>query len=129
MAFWLRDRLTPGTGRHSATYFLDVAGWFLAVAGAAIEARVGDLLITAGQLAARRRAVLFAVTGIGAALVACATIPLRSSGASATPLRAALAAIMVGGIGLGLGGLATLAWFYGGRYAERRIERMGDEDW
>jgi hypothetical protein len=101
----------------------------LAVAGAVVEVRVGDLLLTAGQPGARRRALLFAVGGIGTALVACATIPLRSSGASASPLRAALAAVLVGGFGVGLGGLATLGWFYGGRYAERRIERMGEDDW
>jgi hypothetical protein len=129
LAAWLRDRLSPGSTRHSATYFLDVAGWLLAVAGAVLEARVGDLLLTARQPAARRRAVLFALGGLGAALVACATIPLRSSGASATPLRAALAAVLVGGFGVGLGGLVTLGWFYGGRYAERRIERMGEDDW
>jgi hypothetical protein len=129
LATWLRDHLAPGTGRHNATYLLDVAGWVLAVAGAVIEARIGDLLLTADQPAARRRAVLFAVAGLGAALTACVTIPLRSAGASATLLRAALAAILVGGIGVGLGGLATLGWFYGGRYAARRIERMGEDDW
>jgi hypothetical protein len=37
--------------------------------------------------------------------------------------------VLVGGFGVGLGGLATLGWFYGGRYAERRIERMGEDDW
>jgi hypothetical protein len=129
LATWLRDHLSPGTTGHSATYFLDVGGWFLAVAGAVLEARAGDLLLTARQPAARRRAVLFALDGLGAALIACATIPLRSSGASAPLLRAALAAVLVGGFGVGLGGLATLAWFYGGHYAERRIERMGDDDW
>ncbi|HEY7032141.1 MAG TPA: hypothetical protein VH482_12460 [Thermomicrobiales bacterium] len=129
VAAWLRGRLVPGSTWHSATYLLDVAGWLLAVAGAVVEVRVGDLLLTAGQPGARRRALLFAVGGIGTALVACATIPLRSSGASASPLRAALAAVLVGGFGVGLGGLATLGWFYGGRYAERRIERMGEDDW
>ncbi|HKG24159.1 MAG TPA: hypothetical protein VKB09_00850 [Thermomicrobiales bacterium] len=129
LAAWLRDRLAAGSVGHSATYLLDVAGWFLAIAGAVLEARVGDLLLTARQSAARRRAVLLAVGGLGAALVACATIPLRSSGASASPLRVALAAVLVGGFGLGLGGLATLGWYYGGRYAERRIERMGEDDW
>ena len=129
LAAWLRDRLAAGDTGHSSTYLLDVAGWFLAVAGAVLEAKVGDLLLTARQPAARRRAVLFAVVGLGAALAACATIPLRSSGASVSPLRAALAAVLVGGFGVGLGGLATLGWFYGGRYAERRIERMGEDDW
>ncbi len=129
LASWLRDRLAAGDAGHGATYLLDVAGWFLAVTGAVLEAKVGDLLLTAGHPAARRRAVLFAVAGLGAALVACATIPLRSSGASASPLRAALAAVLVGGFGVGLGGLATLGWFYGGSYAERRIERMGEDDW
>jgi hypothetical protein len=128
-ASWLRDRLPAGDVGHGSTYLLDVAGWFLVVAGAVLEAKVGDLLLTARQPAARRRAILFAVVGLGAALAACATIPLRSSGASASPLRAALAAVLVGGFGLGLGGLATLGWFYGGRYAERRIERMGEDDW
>jgi hypothetical protein len=126
---WLRERLLSGSAGHSATYLLDVAGWLFALAGAVIEAKVGDLLLTARQPGARRRAVLFAVAGIGAALVACVTIPLRSSGASATPLRVALAAVLVGGFGVGLGGLATLGWFYGGRYAENRIERMGEDDW
>jgi hypothetical protein len=129
LAAWLRDRLAPGTTGHSATYFLDVGSWFLAVAGAVLEARAGDLLLNARLPAARRRAILFASGGLGTALVACATIPLRSSGASAPPLRAVLAAVLVGGFGIGLGGLATLAWFYGGRYAERRIERMGEDDW
>jgi hypothetical protein len=128
-AAWFRDRLAAGDVGYSMTYLLDVAGWFLAVAGAVLEAKVGDLLLTARQPAARRRAILFAVVGLGATLVACATIPLRSSGASASPLRAALAAVLVGGFGMGLGGLATLGWFYGGRYAERRIVRMGEDDW
>lgn len=129
LASWLRDRLAAGDVGHSLTYLLDVAGWFLVVAGAVLEARVGDLLLTARQSAARRRAVLLTVGGLGAALVACATIPLRSSDASASLLKAVLAAVLVGGFGVGLGGLATLGWFYGGRYAERRIERMGEDDW
>lgn len=128
-ATWLRDRLAPGSQRHSATYFLDVAGWMLAVAGAVLEAKVGDRLLTARQPAARRRAIAFALGGLGAALVGCTTIPLGSAGTSASPLRAALAAVLVGGFGVGLGGLLTLGWFYGGRYAERRIERMGEDDW
>ncbi|MEA2586009.1 MAG: hypothetical protein QOF33_4094 [Thermomicrobiales bacterium] len=128
-ATWLRDRLSPGSTGRSLTYFLDIAGWLFAIAGAILEAKVGDLLLTAHRVSARRRAVLFALVGLGAALAACATIPIRSSGASATPLRVVLAAVLVGGFGLGLGGLATLAWFYGGRYAERRIERMGEDDW
>jgi hypothetical protein len=125
----LRGQGRPGTPGHSATYLLDVAAWFLAVAGAVVEARVGDRLLAVGQRGARQRAVLFSVGGLGAMLCACVTISLGSSGASGTPLRAALAAVMVGGLGVGLGGLATLGWFYGGRYAADRIQRMGEDDW
>jgi hypothetical protein len=128
-ATWLRGHRTEGTVGHSATYLLDVAALFLAIAGAAIEARVGDLLLAAGVRAGRRRAIAFSVSGLGAALAGCVTLSAASSGASAIPLRAALAAMMTGGFGVGLGGLATLGVFYAGRYAENRIERLGEDDW
>jgi hypothetical protein len=129
IATWQRDRLIPGSTSHSATYFLNVLGWFLAIAGATLEAKIGDLLLNAGQRSARRRAILFAVIGLGAALTACITIPGRSDAAFSAPIRASLAGVLVGGIGIGLGGAATLLWFYGGRYAADRIAKMGEEDW
>jgi hypothetical protein len=128
-ATWQRDHLAPGSSARSATYLLDVLGWFLAIAGAVLEAKIGDLLLNAGQRAARRRAIVFAVIGLGASLTACITIPGRSDAAFSVPLRAGLAAVLVGGIGIGLGGAATLIWFYGGRYAADRIAKMGEEDW
>lgn len=128
-ASWQRDRLTVGTSRHSATYLLDVLGWLLVVAGAFLEAKIGALLLNAGQRAAHRRAILFAVIGLSAAMTACITIPDRSNAGGNPLARVALASILVGGIGLGLGGAATLIRFYGARYAADRIAKMGEEDW
>ena len=125
----LRARLPPGTTRHSATYLLDTAGWLLAAGGAVVEARVGDLLLTAGHRAARRRAVAFAAFGIVAALGGCFSLSAFVSGALGGLARGIAAAALVGGVGLGLAGLFTLVWHYGGRYAADRIQRMGEEDW
>lgn len=129
IATWLRDRLGVGTVARSATYYLDAASWLLAASGAVIEGWFGDLLLSTGQARTRRRAIIFAVVGLGASLIACAMIPLRSASGSGSLVRAALSGLIVGGFGLGLGGLTTIAWHFGGRYASKRIERMGEEDW
>lgn len=129
VASWQRDRLTPGTTTHSATYFLDVLAWFLTVGGAVFEVKVDDLLMNAGQRAARRRAMLFAVVGFGAALTACITIPGRADAVLQESARAVLSGFLVSAIGLGLGGAGALIWFHGSRYAADRVAKMGEEDW
>jgi hypothetical protein len=129
LAIWLRSRTDPGTGSHSATYYLDVLSWLLAFGGAMLVAWVGEILLSAEHRRTRRHAILAAFTGLGAAIIACATIPIRTSTDEGLIARILLAGLMVGGFGIGLSGLATLVWFFGGRYAADRIQHMGEEDW
>jgi hypothetical protein len=112
-------------GGPNGTYLLDVAAWFLAVSGAVLEARVGTLLMGFALVPARRRALLMTVAGLLAFLLGCLLFSVGTDGA--TVLRFFAGAGLIGGIGLGLGGLFTLAGHYGGDYAASRIARMDDD--
>lgn len=114
-------------GGPATTYLLDSAGWLLAVAGAAAEARVGALLFDFDPRGMRRRAAAGAVVGIVVCLAGCLILSLSSSGG--TLVQGMAGAALVGGFGLGLGGILTLAWRYGGGYAADRIDRLADDDW
>jgi MFS family permease len=129
LATWLRSRTVSGSGNHSATYYLDALAWMLAVLGAVLIAWIGEMLLSAGHRQTRRRAILLALVGLGAAIIACATIPVRTSTDAGLVIRVLLAGLMVGGFGVGLSGLATLLWFFGGRYTANRIQRLGEDDW
>lgn len=129
LAAWLRGRTGSGTGAHSATYYLDALSWLFAVAGALIAAWVGEMLLSAEHRKTRRQAILTALVGLGAAITACATIPIRTSTDEGLAVGAGLSALLVGSAGIGLSGLATLVWFFGGRYAADRIQKMGEDDW
>jgi hypothetical protein len=128
-AAWFRSRTETGTGTHSATYYLDALSWLLVVFGALLVAWVGELLLSAEHRRTRRQAILTAILGLGAAITACATIPIRTSTDEGLAVRIGLSALMLLGAGVGLSGIATLVWFFGGRYAADRIQHMGEDDW
>ncbi|MGH2532218.1 MAG: hypothetical protein ACRDJW_07900 [Thermomicrobiales bacterium] len=111
-------------GGPNGTYLLDVASWLLAVGSAVAEARVGLLLMGFAPAPARRRALLLTVVGLFTFLLGCM---LFSAGSNTDALIPGIAgASLIGGVGLGLGGLFTLAAHYGGDYAASRIERLDD---
>ncbi|MGH2562257.1 MAG: hypothetical protein ACRDJH_24625 [Thermomicrobiales bacterium] len=111
-------------GGPNGTYLFDVAAWLLAVGGAVSEARVGTLLFGFAPVPARRRALLLTLLGLLTFLLSCVLYAVGSADNEA--IRGVAGAALIGGIGLGLGGLFTLAAYYGGDYAASRIERMDD---
>lgn len=113
----------------SATYLLDIIGIFAVLAGAVIETRSAQLFLAAYPISAQRRAFAFAVIGVIAGLTGCIAAA-RIVDNDQPPLLSGIAMFgLVGGLGLGLAGLLSLAWFYGGDYAARRIEKLSEEDW
>lgn len=121
---WLR----AGDGSNSS-FYLDVAGWFTVVAGAVLEAKSAQLFLAASPRAARRRAAAYTAFGVIAALTGCAVASAVVDGDS-PPFVSAIAMFgLVGGIGLGLAGLLSLGWYYGGDYAAGRVEKLSDEEW
>lgn len=120
--------LRAGDG-GSATYYLDVLGLMLVIAGAVFETRSAQLFLAARPQSARRRALAFAVVGVIAGLTGCIAAS-RIADDDAPALLSGLALFgLVGGFGLGLSGLLSLAFFYGGDYAARRIETLSEEEW
>jgi hypothetical protein len=107
----------------SRTYLLDAVGWLLAAAGAVAEARVSAILTAFEAKREQRRATLFVSLGIGVALGACV---LLSTVSGLVALRAIAAALLIVGIGAGLGGGLSLAVTVGARYAADRLANLED---
>ena len=117
-------REAAGTGEANWTFFLDVVGLLLALAGGVLEARSADLMFTFSPAETRGRALIRLIAAIPAVLVTCVSL-----GAIDQPvLRGAAGAILMFGIGFGAGGLFSLAWIYGGAYAADRIQQRSDDD-
>lgn len=129
IAVTVRQQLHPGSSAHSATYLLDVLAVALTAVGIVLEVRAAEILISAGLLRAKRRAILCAVAGIVVGLAGCwlATGLIRRD-ASAAAVGLASAA-MAAGVGFGLAGLVSLGWSVGGDYAARRVQELGEEEW
>lgn len=129
VAATLRQTLHPGSSTHSATYLLDVLAVAMTAVGIVLEVRAAEILISAGLLRAKRRAILCAVAGLVAGLAGCwlATGLIRGD-ASAAAVGLASAA-MAAGVGFGLAGLVSLGWSVGGDYAARRVQELGEEEW
>ena len=117
----LRDR---GSADNGPTYLFDTLGFLLAVGGAVLIARVGAIFLEFAPASARRGAIFQAVTGIVAALAGCVALGTIEAEGSGKWLRPLVAAALVGGVGAGLAGLFTLAWFYGLDWAASRMERL-----
>ena len=116
-------------GAGNGTYLLDIAGWLTAAAGALLEAKSSLLFFQVFPSSSRRRAIVFAVLGIVAALAGCIVASTVADDDAPALLSAATMTALVGGVGFGLAGLFSLAANYGGDYAARRIEKLGDEEW
>ena len=116
-------------GGSPSSYFLDVLGWFVVVAGAVLEAKTAQLFLAAFPRPARRRAIAFAVVGVIAALAGCVVASAVVDRDSPALLSAVAMFGLVAGIGLGLAGLFSLGWYFGGDYAAGRIEKLSEEDW
>lgn len=116
-------------GAGNATYFLDVVGWLSVVAGALLEARMSVLFFQAFPTASRRRAVAFILFGVPAALGGCIVASMLADEDTPALLSAAAMTALVAGVGFGLAGLFSLGATYGGDYAARRIETLGEEEW
>ncbi len=123
IATLLRDAAGAGAG----TYVLDTAAWLFAVVGAGLEARVSTILAPFQPAAVRRRGLLLAILGITVCLGSCVTLSAVSGGGSATIVRACAAALLVAGLGSGLGGLLSLAVTSGARYAADRLAHLDDD--
>ena len=108
------------------TYLLDALAWLLAVAGAVAEARVSAILSAFQPEPARRRATILLCFGILAALGACVLLSTLDQDGVAVAIRTGAAALLIGGIGAGLGGGLSLALTAGARYAADRLANLDD---
>jgi hypothetical protein len=124
LAVVLRDRLARGEALFNASYLLDAAWVLLAIAGAVLEARVGALFLAFAPAPARRRAVLETVVGLVVALGGCVGLGAVQAEGIGVLLRPLLAGALAAGLGVGLAGIFTLAWFYGVDWAAGRMERL-----
>jgi hypothetical protein len=118
-----------GSDAQSSSYLLDVAGWLTVVAGAVLEARAAQLFLQAFPRSAKRRAISFTTFGLPAALIGCVLASTVADSDAPALVAGAAMFVLLAGAGIGLAGLFSLGWFYGGDYAASRIERMGDDDW
>ncbi len=123
LSSWYRaDR---GSDRANWTYFLDVVAVLLAIAGAVFEARTADFFFNFAPGAAKRHAFLRLAEGLFVGLFACVVLSFVDQ-----PVVHGLAAgAILLGVGIGAGGLFSLAWYYGGGYAADRIQERSEEDW
>jgi hypothetical protein len=126
---FVRAVTMDGSASHSAAYLLDSGGWLAILAGAVVEARAAQLFLMATPGPARRRAVLFWVLGLLAGLAGCVLASTASGDDAPALVPAGAMFVLVSGVGFGLTGFFSLAWFYGGEYAGRRIEKLSDEEW
>jgi hypothetical protein len=118
-------REAAGTGEANWTFVLDMVGLLLALAGAVFEVRSADIMFGFAPAETRRRALIRVIAAILTILVMCVAL-----GAIDQPvLRGAAGALLMFGIGFGLGGLFSLAWIYGGGYAADRIQDRANDDW
>lgn len=124
----LRSILTPGSRAHSATYLLDALSLVVAVAAAGLEVKASAFQFELAPRSARRRAIALALAGTATAMVSCVGAVWSSEQGTPVFTEVPFYAALIGGFGAGLAGLASLGWWYGGAYAARRIEAMGDED-
>ena len=122
-------QLIRESSSDSSTYLLDVVGWIVVVAGSVIEASTAQILFPAQPVPTRRRATSFAALGVIAAVLGCVLTSMVADNDTPAIVSGMTMFVLVGGIGLGLAGTFSLAWYYGGDYAARRIERLGDDDW
>ncbi len=111
---------------NSWTYVLDAAGLLLAIAGAVAEARVSTIFSAFQPESARRRATLLLCLGILAALGACVLLSSLEGDGTAVAIRTGAAALLIVGIGAGLGGGLSLAATVGVRYAADRLANLDD---
>jgi hypothetical protein len=119
--------LLRDTGDGAAwTYVLDALAWLLAVAAAVAEARVGAIFSAFQPEPARRRASILFCLGILAALSACVLLSTLDQDGAAVAIRTAAAALLISGIGAGLGGGLALAVTAGARYAADRLAKLDD---
>jgi hypothetical protein len=109
----------------SWAFLLDAIGLLLAVGGGFFEARTADMLFDYAPGPARRRAVLLLILGLLVSLIACVLL----SSSDRPLVSGVVGAVIVLGVGLGAGGLFSLLWYYGGRYAADRIQERSNDDW
>jgi hypothetical protein len=115
-------------GGSNATYYLDVLGIVVALAGAAIETMSAQLFLAADQQSARRRAIALLVGGLVTGFAGCVLASVVAEDDNALVSATGLFAL-VAGCGAGLAGFLSLIWFFGGDYAAKRIERLSEEEW
>lgn len=108
------------------TYLLDALAWLLAIAGAVAEARVSAIFSAFQPEPARRRASILLCLGILVALGACVLLSNPDQDGVAVAIRTGAAALLIGGIGAGLGGGMSLAVTVGARYAADRLANLDD---
>jgi hypothetical protein len=125
----IRASTPDGSTRHSASHLFDAAAWLIVVIAAVIETISASLLFQIEPRGARRRGVLLAALGVLAALLGCYLASSTFDDDSPAVLSGAANVVLVGGIGAGLAGVMSLGWQYGGAYAARRIEKLGEDDW
>jgi hypothetical protein len=118
-------RSTSGTGEANWTFFLDVIGLLLAVAGGVLEAKSADIMFDFAPAETRFRALVRLIAAFPAALI----ILVSLNSLDLSVLRGAAGSLLVLCVGIGLGGLFSLVWIYGGNYAAERIQDRANDDW
>jgi hypothetical protein len=116
------------SGTGNGAFLFDVLGWFIACAGAVVEARSAGFWFEVKPAPVRRRAILLLVLGLAGGLAGCITASTVAADAGPMPEAAAML-VLVAGAGAVLAGGFSLAWTIGGDYAGRRIEQLSDEEW
>jgi hypothetical protein len=120
-------RAASDSGQANWTFLLDVVGLLTAITGGVFEARTADMLFDFAPGTARRRALFRLILGIQVTLIAC--VSLGSSSLDNPFLHGGASAMVVLGIGFGAGGLFSLLWYYGGRYAADHMQERSNDDW
>jgi hypothetical protein len=113
--------LLAGGAARWGSLWIWLASLLIGLAGAVLEARTSDGLLTYRFPGARRRSAILAAGGVVLIAAGLALGSIWPAGVEA--------ALLIGGAGFLLGGGGALAWHHGATYAGDRIVRLSDEDW
>ena len=106
-----------------------IAVFVLVIAATGCYVRAADFLLDIDFRRIRRQATIFAIIGLGTALVGCGIASQLVDGRSPKLVRAVGYAGIGGGIAVGLSGLVALLWSFAGTYAGEQIDKRSREEW
>jgi hypothetical protein len=99
-------------------------GLLLAIAGGVLEARSADIMFDFAPAETRWRALVRLIAALPAALIILVSLDSLDQ----SVMRGAAGGLLVLCVGIGSGGLFSLAWIYGGSYAADRIHERSEDD-